>query len=183
MLSPEYSSFNIRWIFASFKKEAFQLPQHVIVDQWHKSWWRHDLEMLFALLVLCETNPLDTCGFPSQIHWTPVDFPHKSTGHLWIPLTNPLDTCGFPSQIHWTPVDFPHKSTGHLWISLTNPLDTCGFPSQIHWTPVDSPHKSTGHLWIPLTNPLDTCGLPSQSFDVCYVLCIFKLLIKQLICQ
>ena len=30
------------------------------------SWWRNDMEMLFALLALCEGNPPVTSGFPSQ---------------------------------------------------------------------------------------------------------------------
>ena len=30
------------------------------------SWWRHQMETVSALLVLCEGNPLVTGGFPSQ---------------------------------------------------------------------------------------------------------------------
>ena len=33
---------------------------------WLSSWWRHQMETFSALLALCEGNPLDTAGFPSQ---------------------------------------------------------------------------------------------------------------------
>ena len=33
---------------------------------WMNSWWRHQMETLFALLAHCEGNPLVTSGFPSQ---------------------------------------------------------------------------------------------------------------------
>ena len=46
-----------------------------------KTWWRHQMDTISALLALCEGN-----------HRSPVDSPHKGhTGHRWIPLTRASD--------------------------------------------------------------------------------------------
>ena len=34
--------------------------------KWYRSWWKHNMETLSTLLVLCHWNPRVTGGFPSQ---------------------------------------------------------------------------------------------------------------------
>ena len=43
-------------------------PHHVA------TWWGHDMEMLSALLALCEGNPLHTGGFPSHMWCLIISF-------------------------------------------------------------------------------------------------------------
>ena len=52
-----------------------------------RSWWRHDMKTLSALLSLCEVNSPVTCRFHSQGHWYRLI--------RWGPLM-------FPSMIGWT---------------------------------------------------------------------------------
>ena len=49
---------------------GLQMSQNILACQQSKAfdaWWKHAMETLSTLLVLCEGNPLVTSGFPSQM--------------------------------------------------------------------------------------------------------------------
>ena len=78
------------------------LPDCITTIGLRGTWWRHQMEMVSALLALCDGKPsvIGYWPFVRGIHRSPVDSPHKAIGHRLLALCkgNPPVTGGFPSQ-------------------------------------------------------------------------------------
>ena len=93
-------------------------------------WWHHHMEMLFALLAICEGNPWvtikDPCCWPicegnplviikDPSHWL---FVRESTGHRWIPSQRASDVTWFFNvklMLSWTSCWTNNQVASDLW--------------------------------------------------------------------